>query len=160
MVPLAHVGSAVGYRADVTEAHASPLEAEQFGRLTPGDRSQFAWMGAHEPGGLYCADETDPDATRICNQALEPLYRYQPGDARTVPALATGCKATDDLTVWTCTLRKGVTFHDGNALDANDVVLTYVAQWDAEHPLHRGREGVFRAFVDRFGGFLNPRVAG
>jgi hypothetical protein len=41
-------------------------------------------------------------------------------------------------------------------LDANDVVLSYAAQWDTDNPLHRGRTGTFLAFQDRFGGFLNP----
>ena len=47
-------------------------------------------------------------------------------------------------------------FHDGAALDANDVVLSYAIRWDAAHPLHHGREGTFQAFADRFGGFLHP----
>ena len=60
--------------------------------------------------------------------------------------------------MWTCTLREGVRFHDGSALDANDVVLSYALRWDAAHPLHRGRQGTFQAFLDRFGGFLHPPV--
>jgi hypothetical protein len=31
-----------------------------------------------------------------------------------------------------------------------------VIRWDAAHPLHRGRQGSFQAFIDRFGGFLHP----
>ena len=68
------------------------------------------------------------------------------------------CTPDADLTVWTCTLRHGVTFHDGSPLDANDVVLSYAVRWDAAHPLHRGRQGTFQAFIDRFGGFLHPPV--
>jgi ABC-type transport system substrate-binding protein len=49
-----------------------------------------------------------------------------------------------------------VRFHDGTTLDANDVVLSFAAQWDAEHPLHAGREGRFQPFIDTFGGLLNP----
>jgi peptide/nickel transport system substrate-binding protein len=64
------------------------------------------------------------------------------------------------LTTWRCTLRPGVTFHDGTALDANDVVLSFAAQWDADHPLHRGREGTFQPFIDVFGGLLNPPPTG
>jgi peptide/nickel transport system substrate-binding protein len=57
---------------------------------------------------------------------------------------------------WTCALRKGVTFHDGASLDANDVVLSFAVQWDADHPLHHGREGRFQPFIETFGGLLNP----
>ena len=57
--------------------------------------------------------------------------------------------------MWTCTLREGVTFHNGAALDANDAVLSYVVQWDLSHPLHVGRDGNFTYFEALFGGFLN-----
>ena len=156
MVPLAHVGSSVAVRADVDGAVFSPLGIDSFATVVPGDRSQYAFMQAEEPGSLYCADETDVDAQRVCAQINESLYRFGKDDASVEPALATGCKADAALTTWTCTLRPGVRFHDGAALDANDVVLSYAAIWDAEHPLHRGRTGDFSGFTDRFGGLLDP----
>ena len=57
---------------------------------------------------------------------------------------------------WTCKLRDGVKFHDGAALDANDVVLSYAVQWDTKHPLHKGRAGTFEYWPGLWGGFLNP----
>jgi ABC-type transport system substrate-binding protein len=58
--------------------------------------------------------------------------------------------------VWTCQLRRKVLFDDGSLLDANDVVLSFAVQWDAENPLHRGRTGDFATFAAWFGGFLHP----
>ena len=133
--------SAVAYRADVKDAHSSPLGNEKFAVMTPGDRPQFVWMQNGEPAGLYCADETDGEALRACQQMSEPLYSYEIGGTAAVPALATECAPNAELTHWTCTLRDGVTFHDGATLDANDVVTSYAVQWDAEHPLHKGRTG-------------------
>jgi ABC-type transport system substrate-binding protein len=156
MVPIAHGGSAVGYRADVKDAHSSPLGNELFSVMTPGDRQQFVFMQGAEPGGLYCADETDGESLRACEQMTESLYSYKIGGLDAEPALATGCTPNDDLTQWTCTLRDGVKFADGSTLDANDVVTTFAAQWDAEHPLHKGRTGTFVYFSTLFGGFLNP----
>lgn len=156
MIPIAHGGSAVAYRADVQGGHASPLGNEHFASMTPGDRTQFVWMQNAEPPGLYCADETDGEALRACEQMLEPLYGYEIAGTAAVPALAEICEPNAELTVWTCMLRGGVTFHDGAALDANDVVLSYAVQWDAEHPLHKGRDGAFTYFSALFGGFLNP----
>ncbi|MDH4141043.1 MAG: ABC transporter substrate-binding protein [Chloroflexota bacterium] len=156
MIPIAHGGSAVAYRADVTDAHSSPLGNEYFAVMTPGDRSQFVWMQNAEPPGLYCADESDGEALRVCEQMTESLYSYEVAGTAAEPALAEKCEPNTELTVWTCTLRSGVTFHDGAALDANDVVLTYAVQWDADHPLHKGRDGSFTYFPGLFSGFLNP----
>jgi ABC-type transport system substrate-binding protein len=156
MIPIAHVGSAAAYRADVTEAHGSPMGIENFAVVTPGDRRQFVWMQSAEPAGLYCADETDPATLRICAQMTESLYAHDVGGADVVPGLAQGCEPNAELTIWTCTLRMGVTFHDGAVLDSNDVVLTFASQWDAEHPLHKGRDHAFTNFAGAFGGFLHP----
>ncbi len=156
MIPIAHGGSAVAYRADVTDAHSSPLGNEYFAVMTPGDRSQFVWMQNAEPPGLYCADESDGEALRACEQMTESLYSYEVAGTAAEPALAEKCEPNAELTVWTCTLRSGVTFHDGATLDANDVVLTYAVQWDADHPLHKGRDGSFTYFPGLFSGFLNP----
>lgn len=155
MIPIARTGSAAAYRADVAGASASAVRQERFARMTPGDRRQFVWLTTAEPAGLYCADETDAIATLVCSQLVESLYTYDPTNASAVPSLAERCAPNPGLTVWTCTLRRGVLFHDGSRLDANDVVLSYAVQWDAGHPLHHAHEGNFATFASRFGGFLN-----
>ncbi len=160
MVPVGRVGSAAAYRADVQGAAVSPLRLERFDMMTPGDRRQLVWLTSAEPAGLYCADESDPVAGLVCAQSSESLYGFGPDGATPGPALATACKPNKELTVWTCDLRHGVRFHDGAPLDADDVVLSYAVQWDAEHPLHDGRVGAFPGFAASFGGFLNaPAVA-
>ena len=156
MIPIAHNGSAVAYRADVQDAHSSPLGNESFAVMTPGTRSQLVWLQNAEPPGLYCADESDGEALRVCEQMTEGLYAYKVAGTAAIPALATECKPNTELTQWTCTLRDGVTFHDGATLDANDVVLSYAVQWDADNPLHKGRDNSFSYFPGLFGGFLNP----
>ena len=156
MVPVVHGGSGVAYRADVTGAHASPLGNENFASMTPADRTQFVWMQGAEPPGLYCADESDGEALRVCEQMLEPLYSYEIAGTAAEPALAEKCEPNAELTTWTCTLRSGVTFHDGATLDANDVVMSYAVQWDADNPLHKGRDNSFSYFPGLFGGLLNP----
>lgn len=155
MIPIARTGSAAAFRADVDGAIASPLRLEPFARMTPGDRRQFVWSTTAEPTGLYCADETEAIATLVCSQLVESLYAYDPSGASTVPSLAKRCAPNPELTVWTCALRPGVLFHDGSRLDANDVVLSYAVQWDADHPRHLGRQGAFSQFASWFGGLLN-----
>lgn len=41
------------------------------------------------------------------------------------PGLATEWKSNDDLTQWTYTIRKGVSFHDGSPLTTQDIVFSY-----------------------------------
>jgi len=156
MIPIWHQASATAYRADVQGAHSSPLGNENFASMTPGDRTQFVFMQGAEPPGLYCADESDGEALRVCEQMLESLYAYKIAGTAAEPALATECKPNTELTQWTCTLRDGVTFHNGATLDANDVVMSYAVQWDAANPLHKGRDNSFSYFPGLFGGFLNP----
>ena len=156
MIPVAHGGSAVAYRADVQGAHSSPLGNEYFASMTPADRTQFVWMQNAEPPGLYCADESDGEALRVCQQMMEALYQYELAGTAAQPALAEVCEPNAELTTWTCTLRSGVTFHDGATLDANDVVLSYAVQWDADHERHLGRDNSFTYFPGLFSGFLNP----
>jgi len=156
MVPVAHGGSAVAYRADVEGAHASPLGNEYFAVVKPGDRDTFVWMQNAEPISLYCNDETDGESLRACEQMLESLLAYEVGGTAVKPGLATSCDPNEDLTVWTCHLRDGVKFHDGSLLDANDVVMSWVVAWDAAHPLHIGNTGAFSYFSYLWNSLLNP----
>jgi ABC-type transport system substrate-binding protein len=156
MIPIGRALPPTAYRADVDGAQSSPVGLEHFAAMTPGDRRQLVWLTTGEPAGLYCADETDPIAGLVCSQVMDGLYAFTPGSASPVPALATSCGPNAALTVWTCHLRRKVLFDDGSLLDANDVVLSFAVQWDADHPLHRGRTGAFATFAAWFGGFLHP----
>ena len=158
MIPVAHGGSGTAWQADNEGAHSSPLGNEAMAVISPGADDQLVWMQNAEPGGLYCADETDGESLRVCEQVMEALYAYEIGGTEAIPALAEECVPNDALDEWTCTLRQGVTFHDGATFDANDVVLSYAVQWDAENPLHIGRQSTFDYFSALWGGFLNPPI--
>lgn len=156
MIPIAHGGSGCAFLADVANAFCSDIGAERFSVMDPGGRDTIVWMQNAEPIGLYCADETDGESLRPCEQAMESLLAYEIGTGAPIASLAESWSSNDDLTVWTFNLRSGVKFHNGADLDANDVVLSYVVQWDASHPLHVGRDGNFAYFPGLFGPFLNP----
>lgn len=159
MVPLVHGGSATAWKADVAGAHSSPIGNEALWTMTPGTRDQLVWMQNSEPSGLYCGDESDGDALRICQQIFDSLYQYKVGGLDTEPALATSCDPSADFKTWTCKLRDGVKFAVSGDLDANDVVDTYAVQWDAKNPLHVGNGGTWDYFPALFGGLLNPPPA-
>jgi len=154
MIPVAHGGSAVAYKANVTGAHASPLGDELFSVMNNGT-DQFVWMQGGEPAALWCSDETDGETLRACEQVYEALLSFKVGGTEVQPGLAESFASNTDATEYTFTLRKGVTFHNGATLDANDVVATYAALWDASSPNHKGRTGTFEYFTTFFGAFLN-----
>jgi ABC-type transport system substrate-binding protein len=155
-VVVAHGGSATAFAADVEGAHSSPLTTEILSVMKAGDRDTLVFMQNGEPGSLYCGDETDGESLRACEQTKESLYGYVVGGTDTAPALATECAPNEDLTVWTCALREGVTFHDGSTFEASDVILSFAAQWDTISPLHIGRTGSFENWPALIGGgYLN-----
>lgn len=159
MVPIARGGSATAWVNGVEGAHSSPLGNEELYRVGPGADDQLVFMQSGEPIGMYCADESDGESLRACEQVMESLYAFVTGGTDAEPRLAKECTSNDDLTQWTCTLQDGVTFHDGSTLDANDVVTSYAVQWDAANPLHQGNSGAFAYFSGLWGGFLNPPPA-
>jgi ABC-type transport system substrate-binding protein len=154
MIPIAHGGSGVAFKADVAGGHASPLGAEELAAMKPGSRDSLVWVQNGEPGGLYCADETDGESLRVCGQIAEGLYGFETGTATIKPLLAKSCTASADLLTWTCTLQSGVKFHNGAVLDATDVVDTFASIWDCAHPYHKGRTSVFE-YWGLIGPFLN-----
>jgi peptide/nickel transport system substrate-binding protein len=156
MVPVANGGSATAYKKAVQNPQASPLTSEILAKMGVPGQDQFVFVQNGEPGGLYCADESDGEALRVCEQIGESLLAYKINGTEVEPSLAEKYESSPDLKEWTFHLRKGVKFSDGSDLDANDVVKSYRVQWDAADPLHKGREGNFTYFSALFGGFLNP----
>jgi ABC-type transport system substrate-binding protein len=159
MIPVAHGGNGAAFKADVVGAYASDIGAEQFALMDPGGRDAFVWLQNGEPASLYCADETDGEALRACEQIMQSLLAYEPGTGAVVPSLASEWSASEDLTEWTFILRDGVKFHNGADLDANDVLVSLNVIWDAAHPLHVGRDGSFTYWPGLFGPFLNAPPA-
>ena len=161
MIPLAHGSWAIPedlaavFSEAVEGAAANPFGFERFAGMSIPGQDTMVWMQNAEPLSLYCADETDVESLRACSQVVEMLYQFQADGAGVQPGLAKVCEPSTDLTLWTCQLRRGVKFQDGSLLDANDVVLSLVVQWDAANPLHKGRSGEFAYFKDLWGGFLN-----
>jgi ABC-type transport system substrate-binding protein len=154
MVPIAHGASAVAYKASILNPNVSPLGNESLAVMEDPDDDNFVFMQNGEPAGIYCADETDGEALRVCEQITEPLLAYVVGGTDVEPALAESYVVSEDGLTWTFDLRDA-TFHDGSAFDANDVVMTYAAQWDAASPLHVGRDGSFGYWTYLFKAFLN-----
>ena len=75
-VIIAHGASGDAFKADVTGAYASVFGGEVFARMQPADRKTLVFEGNAEPLSLFCADESDGESLRACEQTNESLYRY------------------------------------------------------------------------------------
>ncbi len=153
-VPIANGASASAALNTVDNAHFRPFGAPLMAKVDPG-KDTFVYMQNAEPISLYCADETDGESLAPCQQVVETLLGYAIDSGNVVPELATACTANADSTVWTCTLREGVTFHDGSTFDANDVVVSWAAGIDAANEYHLGNTGAFEYYSYLFDGLMN-----
>jgi ABC-type transport system substrate-binding protein len=155
VVPIAHGAEAHAALASLEGAYVPPFGATNFGALAPADGDTVVFMQNAEPISLYCADETDGESLRPCQQVVEALLDYATDSGDTVPALATSCESNEDATVWTCALREGVLFHDGSTFDANDVVASWATGIDAANPNHVGNTGVFEYYSYLWDNLMN-----
>ena len=152
LVPLVHPGSNAAYRADVSGVAISPAGVDPLDAFVPGDRRQLVVMGAAEPGGVWCAGQTSPDAMRLCALVTPGLYAFAGATLDPVPALASRCTPDSGATVWTCRLRADETFSDGRRVDAGDIVASFQAQADPTSPLRAAMPaGSFAGFDALFG---------
>ncbi|WP_172332472.1 ABC transporter substrate-binding protein [Mangrovicoccus sp. HB161399] len=89
-----------------------------------------------EPKSLDPAAVTAVNDFRILVNLYEGLVQYSPGTLEVAPALATDWTISDDGTVYTFTLRDGVTFHDGTPFNAEAVKFNFDRMLDESHPFH------------------------
>ncbi|WP_223424949.1 ABC transporter substrate-binding protein [Tateyamaria pelophila] len=89
-----------------------------------------------EPQALDPAAVTAVNDFRILMNIYDGLVRYKDGTLEPEPALATDWTISEDGTVYTFTLREGVTFHDGSAFDAEAVKFNFDRMLDEAHPYH------------------------
>jgi peptide/nickel transport system substrate-binding protein len=80
------------------------------------------------------------EASQKAHQLLFNTLVRIDGDLNTVPELAESLEQPNDIT-YVAKLRRGVLFHDGRELTADDVVYTFASFLD---PSFRGRSGAYR----------------
>ncbi len=152
VVPIAHGGSAMGFKSNVVGAYASPFGMSRFYRMGNGG-DQFVFMQNAEPGAIFAWDETDGESLGVWGQMFNNLTEATLDGIQ--PDLATSWDVNADATEYVFHLREGVKFHNGADFEANDVVAFYSAMWDAANPNHVGRTGAFEYFITAFAQFLH-----
>ena len=99
------------------EATTPAAEAPSGGTLVFGTAS--------DPVVLDGALVSDGESLRVIDQIFESLVSLKPGTTELEPGLAESWEISDDGLAYTFKLRSGVTFHDGEPLNAEAVCFNY-----------------------------------
>lgn len=155
-VPFGHGAASDVWQARISGIHPGVLDGtEELSLIEDPDDDNVVFMQNAEPITLFCNDTFDGESFRACHQINESLLDFATGSTEIEPGLAESWEVSEDGTVWTFALREGVTFHDGSAFDANDVVLTWQLSGDCASPLHVGSGEGFALWIQYFGQFVN-----
>jgi len=131
-VPLYQPKEILVYRDWLQGVYYNPIWGEQqiryYDLWKTDDANQpdtliYATYG--EPESLDPAFAYDSVSWGVISQVYETLLTYNKSSStEVVPLLAESYEVSEDGLVWTFKLRKGVTFHNGNPLTADDVVYS------------------------------------
>lgn len=153
LIPLGHSPNLTVFRSTLQNLSSNAFY-ENLEEVVS-DKNTIRFIGPSEPLGLYPADEDDYATFRITRLLYDTLLSPGFGGEKFEPLLAESWQSNDDLTEWTFQLRYNVQFADGTQFDANDVVASFSAIWDASNPNHKGRTGDFAMFKRLFGNMIN-----
>jgi len=99
-----------------------------------GELDLFTYNAADGIRSLDPARATDLETLWIVDQMYEGLLEFD-DDLGVVPALADRWSVSEDGLTYSFGLRPGVLFHDGSALTAQDVVLSFERMLDPANAL-------------------------
>jgi oligopeptide transport system substrate-binding protein len=104
----------------------SPVSAQQVG-------GSYRRMLANNPATLDPAFATDIYSGAIIRQLFDSLVQFN-AHLKPIPALAEYWEASRDGLSWTFTLRRGVKFHHGREVTADDIVYSFNRLLKAKKP--------------------------
>jgi peptide/nickel transport system substrate-binding protein len=121
-----------------------------------GDRLMGQEFEPGQPGGVFIEAFFDPPFIEpfwtstttvyaLIRNVYEALIEPNPFTLEPVGLLAESWEVSEDAINWTFFLREGVTFHDGEAFNADDVVFSY--QYQLDESLEGGRSSHLNALI-------------
>jgi peptide/nickel transport system substrate-binding protein len=115
----------------------------------------------NDPPGLDPATVLDNDSGYVLGTLYDGLTAYAPGTTKVIPALATSWKITNGGKTYTFTLRKGVTFSDGTAFNAQAVYEWIDHLTNPKNPNYYANQKGIQTFVPfTWGNFKSAKVLG
>ncbi len=153
LIPLGHSPRLTVFRATLQNI-ASNAFYENLDEIVS-DKNTIRFIAAAEPQSLWPADEDDFTTFRVTRLLYDRLLSPGFAGEKFEPLLAESWESNEDLTEWTFHLRYNVQFSNGSNFDANDVVASFSAIWDASDPNHKGRTGEFAMYKRLFGNLIN-----
>jgi ABC-type transport system substrate-binding protein len=136
MVPLVYTERIIAHGAEFSPVSVEPVTHPLLRLVTEPADGRLVYVRGNDSVKLDPAAVTDGESSKVVEQIYDNLVRFKPGTAEVEPGLATSWTRNDDGTVWTFTLRTGVTFHDGTPVDAAAVANAFERQRDPDHPHH------------------------
>ncbi len=127
-----------------------------LGGADPAPAQTFVFGWSAEPAELDPAVVIDSPSLGITQQIFDTLVKLKGATTEIEPGLAETWEPSSDGLVWTFRLRRNVTFHDGNPLNAAAVVWNFERWWKSSHPQHQNQVKAgqtFEYWASQFGGF-------
>jgi peptide/nickel transport system substrate-binding protein len=73
----------------------------------------------------------------VSTSEYDMLMKFSSEDLTAAPGLATGCEHNADYTQWTCAIRDGLKWSDGQPLTSEDIAFTYQFVMDNKIPQYK-----------------------
>ena len=124
-------------RAGIALATAAVLFAGACGGSSSGGGDNGNNNGSGDSGGTVIWGSTDKPVSfdpakaydlpswNVIYNVYQTLVRINPDTLKTEPDAAESCDASKDFKTWTCTLKDGLTFSNGNPVTAEDVKFSF-----------------------------------
>ncbi len=116
-----------------------------------GGGGTFTFGAAGAPASFDPFYASDGETFRITRQIYENLIGIEEGGSEAVPELATSWEGSEDGLTWTFELQDGVTFHDGEAFNAEAVCANF-ERWYTQNEVGQN-DAVTAYWAGDFGGF-------